>query len=541
MSAKKKVEEISPQELDELITRVEHAISHELALSVEDMKLLLLAIHTLATLQNQLENNDVTVFKLKKLLGLVKKTEQGHSVLDRKKKNLPLKKKTKSSLDKKTKTTPPPKVVHHALMESKKGEVCPHCQRGKLYKFEPGSLLRVSGHAPFEATQHISERLRCNACLEVMTAELPEEILADGAADQQYGYSARALMALQKFYSGTPYYHQGNVSTMLGVSLSASTVFDQCEYVGNDLIPIFNYLKNLAANAHLFLVDDTPNKILEQKPELRKKRNGQGMQLRSGIYSSGVIAVTESNQEIVLFETSLGHAGEFLDSILEQRNKELPAPAVMSDALSSNTPTKISVKSANCNAHCRREFVDLHAKYPEKIEWLIETYGKIWKNESEIKEKKLNPSERLAYHQENSLPVMIELKKWALAEQASNDFEEHSAFGKAIYYLLRHFNKLILFCVEPHVPIDNNRMEETLKIIIRGRKMFHFFRTKLGAEIGNIITSVIATAMRAEINLFDYLVIVQRHQKAVRQNPAAWLPWTYQETLSATEKIQKAA
>lgn len=47
--------------------------------------------------------------------------------------------------------------------------------------------------------------------------------------------------------------------------------------------------------------------------------------------------------------------------------------------------------------------------------------------------------------------------------------------------------------------------------------------------------------MRADINIFDYLVILQRYQEQVRQNPAAWLPWTYQETLQSTEKILKAA
>jgi hypothetical protein len=53
----------------------------------------------------------------------------------------------------------------------------------------------VSG---IEATQHITEQLRCNACQELRTASLPEEVLADGHANQQYGYSARSLMAIHK-------------------------------------------------------------------------------------------------------------------------------------------------------------------------------------------------------------------------------------------------------------------------------------------------------------------------------------------------------
>jgi hypothetical protein len=321
---------------------------------------------------------------------------------------------------------------------------------------------------------------------------------------------------------------------MFGVSISASTIFDQCEYVGNDLFPIFNYLKQLAATAYLFLVDDTPNRILEQQPELREKRNGSGSQWRTGVYSSGLIAFTqegEKTREIVLFETSLGHAGEWLDEILAKRDPILSPPVVMSDALSRNTPSKVAIKAAYCNAHCRREFFDLHGKYPQSVEWVIETYGKIWENETYIKSQSMTEEERLAYHQEKSFPIMQELKGWAETQQQSAEFEEHSALGKAINYLLRHFDKLTLFCKEPFAPLDNNRMEETLKIIIRNRKTAHFFKTSVGADVANVLTSLIATGMRAEINLFDYLVSVQRHSDLVRKNPAAWLPWNYQDAL----------
>ncbi|GAG93664.1 unnamed protein product, partial [marine sediment metagenome] len=45
--------------------------------------------------------------------------------------------------------------------------------------------------------------------------------------------------------------------------------------------------------------------------------------------------------------------------------------------------------------------------------------------------------------------------------------------GKAIGYLLRHYDRLTLFCREVGALIDNNRMEETLKLIIRNRKTSH--------------------------------------------------------------------
>ncbi|HXL58820.1 MAG TPA: hypothetical protein VN958_21305, partial [Chitinophagaceae bacterium] len=59
--------EIDRKALADLIVRVEEAIEHNLALSVDDLKLLLLAISTLCTLQEKIEADDVTLHKLRKL------------------------------------------------------------------------------------------------------------------------------------------------------------------------------------------------------------------------------------------------------------------------------------------------------------------------------------------------------------------------------------------------------------------------------------------------------------------------------------------
>ena len=162
------------------------------------------------------------------------------------------------------------------MTEYDKGGTCPECQRGKLYKHDPGKLLRITGHAPYEAIQHITEQLRCNACQKVYKAPLPKDVLADGDSNQQYGYSARTLMVINKFYSGLPYYHQGNLADIFGHSITASTIFDQCEHVANAGMPVFYELQRQAANASQFLLDDTHNRILEQKPELRDRPNGKG-------------------------------------------------------------------------------------------------------------------------------------------------------------------------------------------------------------------------------------------------------------------------
>ena len=48
--------------------------------------------------------------------------------------------------------------------------------KGKVYVLEePGVLVRLVGQAPITGTVYELEKLRCNLCLEVFTAEAPAE------------------------------------------------------------------------------------------------------------------------------------------------------------------------------------------------------------------------------------------------------------------------------------------------------------------------------------------------------------------------------
>jgi hypothetical protein len=53
--------------------------------------------------------------------------------------------------------------------------------------------------------------------------------------------------------------------------------------------------------------------------------------------------------------------------------------------------------------------------------------------------------------------------------------------------------------------------------------MFH--KTLLGATIGDVITSVIATASESGINVFDYFTTLQREAEQVKSNQENYLPW----------------
>ncbi len=158
---------------------------------------------------------------------------------------------------------------------------------------------------------------------------------------------------------------------------------------------------------------------------------------------------------------------------------------------------------------------------------MLQRYKTIWDNEKEITAQAMTATQRLAYPQQHSLPVMKEIRTWGTQQVDSETVEENSSLGKAIAYFNRHFDRLTLFCQIENAKIDNNTMEAILKLIVRNRKNAYFYRTLAGAAISDVITSSIATAMQAGVNVFDYFNAIQRNSEAVKKNPMNWLPWNY--------------
>ena len=533
--------DLTESELDALIERIEQARTHNLALSSADYELLLGAVMMLANMQERLEANDLSVHKLKKLLGMVRSSEKLRDLLpgndgkdssesnsaekeNRAKAARDRKKTTRNKVKKKP--VRKPQIHHHPLSGMSKGDHCPQCHAGKVYKYTPAVLVRVTGHAPLSCHKHIAESMRCNGCGEIYSADLPEHVLADGPQDQQYGYSARTVMGINKYFAGSPFYRQEHVNGLLGEPIAASTIFDQCEKLADALHPIFKAIKREAANASLFYLDDTTNRILGQQPIPKKGRDGRE-RLRSGIYTSAVLAISDQERPLVLFQTNVGHAGEFMQEILRARDQSRAPPLLMSDALSSNHVIGHEFERCLCNAHGRRGFVDLVEQSPDEVTYALGLYQHAWVNNTHCVDNALSPEQRRDYHREHSLPHMQALLSWSQEKLDSGAVEQNSNLGKAMAYFIRHFEGLTAFCRVVGSPVDNNIIEQKIKLIVRARKNSLFFKTAVGADISDIITSVLVTCNENDVNAMDYLNAVQRNQTAVKASPEKWLPWNY--------------
>ena len=405
----------------------------------------------------------------------------------------------------------------------KAGDRCPLCPKGKLYPFyEPGVEVRIVGRAPLEATVYELEKLRCNLCGKVFTAPVPEEACKD-----KYDETAGAMVALLKYGSGLPFNRLEKLQESLGVPLPASTQWEMTEASADKIYPAYDELIRQAAQGNLFHHDDTLMKILSNLKEIETEDEKS----RKGSFTTGVLAVA-GERRMALFFTGPKHAGENLAKLLEQRASGLSPPIQMCDAASRNVSKDVETLLANCLTHGRRNFVDLIPSFPEQCRYVIEALAEVYHHDKMAKQQDLSKDQRLRFHQDQSGPVMERLNEWLQKQLDQRKVEPNSSLGKAIAYMLNHWEALTLFLRVPGAPLDNNICEQLLKRAILHRKNALFFKTEHGAYIGDLFMSPIHTCTLNHVNPFHYLTTLQKHSSELFKHPKRWLPWNYHQTVT---------
>jgi transposase len=309
-----------------------------------------------------------------------------------------------------------------------------------------------------------------------------------------------------------------------GVPLADATQWDQIHKLYKMVVPVYEVLENHAAQGQLIQYDDTHNRILEAYGG------------HKAVHTTAFISMVD-NHPIYLFYTSQRYAGENLENLLSHRTSD-EAFFTMSDASSQNMPKKIHDNllarwiMCFCLVHGRRKFYEVYNFFSQECEFVLDMMSQVYRHEAHCKKQQLSPHERLHYHQEKSTPLMEALRVWLNNQLLHHLVEDNSGLGQAVRYLLRHWDALTRFLQVASAPIDNSLCEQAIKVAIRHRRNSLFYKTFQGANVGDCMMSLIHTAAKNHINIFDYLNTLQRYAKEVKEAPAQWLPWNYQATLA---------
>lgn len=538
----------SPERIDLERSELEAILEHaKTALSQAEYDKLRAAMDTLIYLTQELEKNQVSIQRLKHLL-FGTTTEKTQKVMEKILDEAEKKKHTRDDAAEAEEAEKREKAKGHGRNSAdtytgadkvsvsheslKPGDACPNCKKGTVYEsVEPGHVVRIRGQAPLGATVYELQKLRCNLCGQIFTAQAPPDVGQD-----KYDAESASMIALLKYGSGLPFNRLERLQGGLGIPLPAATQWEIVEHSADVIEPVFEQMIRQAAQGQVLHNDDTTMKVLaltgssgdQSCPDLMEASE------RTGVFTSGIVSVLEDHR-IALFFTGHHHAGENLAAVLKQRASELGPPIQMCDALSRNMPDELDAIVGNCLSHGRRRFVDVAMNFPRECLHVLEILKQVYKNDADAKRQGMSDEQRLQFHQRESGPKMEKLKTWLTEQIEERKVEPNSSLGEAIGYMLKHWNELTLFLRQPGAPLDNNVCERALKKAILHRKNSYFYKTQNGARVGDLFMSLIHTCELNDINPFDYLTELQKHANELSSHSDRWMPWNYRDTLQKTD------
>jgi transposase len=507
---------LTTEELDALIERMESG-----CLQDKDVEIIKAMAHAVKVLSQAVKDKASSI---KKLLAMLfgPKTEKKDKVIKPRtpgirKKDKPDQKNGHGRRPGDEFTSAERKSVPHEALNHK--DPCPLCPKGILYRLKnPGQAIYFTGQVPINATIYDLEKLRCNLCGEVFTAQAP-----GNKTGRDYDASAMAMIPLLKYGCGFPWSRLAKLQESLGIPLAATTQWDKTEAAANLIHPVFRELIRQAAQGIILHNDDTPMKILSLVQENKNRTADE----RTGMFTTGIISRIDDDRQIALFYTGRNHAGENITDLYRKRDPGRPPPVQMCDALSRNTTDEFSGILCNCLIHGRRNFVNEIDNFPEEAEHVIEVLAEVYRIDARAKKENMTPDQRLDFHKEHSGPMMADLKSWLDRQIDENLVEPNSGLGKAIIYMDNHWPELTRFLEVPGAPLDNNICERSLKRCIQHRKNSLFYKTEHGAYIGDMFMSLIHTCNLIGVNPFDYLVTLIKNSSALFKDPSKWMPWNY--------------
>ena len=92
-------------------------------------------------------------------------------------------------------------TVEHTLTmpDLKSGDLCiEHCG-GRLYRYEPGVMVRIKGQNVAAVHKYWIEKLRCATCGYLVQASIPDDV-----GKEKYDAVFKAILVLQKYYVAVP-------------------------------------------------------------------------------------------------------------------------------------------------------------------------------------------------------------------------------------------------------------------------------------------------------------------------------------------------
>jgi transposase len=373
--------------------------------------------------------------------------------------------------------------------------------------------------ARIQVLHHIRERYACTRCEAApILAPLPAQPIPKSNASA----GLLAHVAVAKYQDGLPLHRQEHILARSGIDLSRQTLARWMIQVAQLAQPIVNLLWDELLSNPVVHCDETTVQVLKEP----------GKPATSNSYM-WALAAGPPKRSVVLFDYHPSRSADVPKRLLADFRGYL-----MTDGYEgyNSLAAKDGIKHLCCMVHARRRFRDAQRAQPSgtsgRADIAIEYFRKLYQIERKLADAE--PETRYQTRQSESVPLLEKFRAWL--DEALIYVAPKGVLGEALQYLNKYWPKLVRYCEDGRLPIDNNRLENNIRPFVIGRKAWLFSDTPAGAHASAALYSLIETAKAVGIEPYSYLqhLFTALPQAGQVAHFEALLPWNVDRSLVPT-------
>lgn len=341
--------------------------------------------------------------------------------------------------------------------------------------------------AQYYVVAQIRHKYACRKCHEdIVTAPNSPRITPGGA------YSDELMIdtAVSKYCDLIPIERQAKMAGREGIKeLPPQSLIEGTHQLATYIKQVYHRLKNEMLSAPIWHADETTHRMLEGDEKFNWYLWGF-LTKRTSYFEyhdtrSGDVAIdllSESRCEYLISDAYTGY-NKAVDITNKLRaEKSLPL-----------------LQHVYCNAHARRNFIDVPNEMASQAEFFIKKYRRIYRLER-LTEKYPDHRKRIRQRMRKHFEKMRDQ-----CMKYTGGYSEKSKYGQAMRYFIKYYDDITRFIENPDLPIDNNPAERLLRSPVIGRKTWLGTHSKRGAETAAVLFSVMESCKLNQVNPREYL------------------------------------
>jgi len=377
--------------------------------------------------------------------------------------------------------------VVHEIPEAER--VCPHDGNVLQEMSEIISEQLDIIPAKIQVIRHIRKQYTCSCGQCIKLAPLPKQPIPKSMVSP----GLLAHVTVSKYQDALPLYRQEKILQRIGVDISRATMANWMIKAGELIQPVINLMRDQLLNHDIVQMDETTVQVLNE--------DGKKAQSKSYLW---VQRGGPPDHPVILFDYDPGRGASVPMRLLEGFNGYLQTDGY--DGYNAVVVKNKLIRLA-CMAHVRRKFMDaLKAQGKKKKKTSVAQQGltliqKLYRIEKQAREFSLE--KRYDYRIEEAKPLFEKLREWL--DKNITQIPPTSATGKALNYLNKEWDKLIVYLKDGRLNIDNNLAENAIRPFVIGRKNWIFSYSVKGVKASANLYSLIETVKANGLEPYAYL------------------------------------